>query len=294
MKFTNANFPLGEDGRTYHVGTKLGETANKILTVGDSSRARLIANTHFDKDTPITEVTSKRGFLTLTGTYQKVPVSIVAIGMGLAMMDFFVREVRAVTEGPLEIIRFGSCGSISPEAKVGMVAVATGSACATRNYNHFDGVIKPKGTKSKPYLISRVVQPDIQLSKNLHIKIASSVGASNTVMGLNVTADSFYSSQARVDPRFADENQSLIEGILKEHKDAITLEMESFMLLHLASCAGRRLDGSKDPQLQIRAAAATMIFADRTGGGFITPAVVEKGGDSRRKGLPGSIGHFEF
>ena len=33
------------------------------------------------------------------------------------MMDMMVREVRAVTKGPLKIIRFGSCGSIKIDFK---------------------------------------------------------------------------------------------------------------------------------------------------------------------------------
>ncbi|KAJ3064949.1 hypothetical protein HDU99_004316, partial [Rhizoclosmatium hyalinum] len=239
-------------------------------------RAKLIAQTHFDKDVPIKEVSSKRGFVTLTGAYKGVPVSIVAIGMGISMMDFFVREVRAVTEGPLDIIRFGSCGSISTDAKVGSLAVATdGSVCATRNYDHFTG--SKKDVKSEPYHISQAVEANSELSNLLRDKIADAVGKKNVATGLNVTADSFYSSQARLDPRFADENQTLIETIHKRYPNAITLEMESYMLLHLAACSGKREDGSIDPTLKIRAAACTMIFADRVGGAFISgPEATEK------------------
>ncbi|KAJ3014809.1 UNVERIFIED_CONTAM: hypothetical protein HDU68_000124, partial [Siphonaria sp. JEL0065] len=110
------------------------------------------------------------------------------------------------------------------------------------------------------------------------LKIATeAVGKSNITTGLNVSADSFYSSQGRQDPRFADENKNLIETIQKRYPNAATLEMESFLLLHLAACSGQKADGKTvDPQLKIRAAAMTMIFADRFGGEFISPAVVEK------------------
>ncbi|KAJ3076418.1 hypothetical protein HDU98_003281 [Podochytrium sp. JEL0797] len=269
--FTNANFPLDPAGRTYHVGTKGGETANKIITVGDPARARLIAKKHFDSQT--VEVASKRGFVTITGTYKGVPVSIVAIGMGISMMDFFVREVRAVVEGPMDIIRFGSCGSISTAAKVGTLAVATeGSIAATRNFDHFTGSVPG----SQPYILSQPVRPDAGLSNALLARITESAGKENVATGLNVTADSFYSSQARQDPRFPDENAKLLETIQHAYPTAITLEMESYMLLHLAACSGRQVDGSVDPALRIRAAAATMIFADRLGGAFITPEVTER------------------
>jgi hypothetical protein len=49
---------------------------------------------------------SHRGFLTINGTYRDEPVSIVAIGMGYPMMDMFVREARAITQGPLIIVRY--------------------------------------------------------------------------------------------------------------------------------------------------------------------------------------------
>jgi uridine phosphorylase len=44
------------------------------------------------------ELYSERGFLTLSGTYKSVPVSIVSIGMGAPNMDFFVREAREVLD----------------------------------------------------------------------------------------------------------------------------------------------------------------------------------------------------
>ena len=48
---------------------------------------------------------SERGFLTMTGTYRGIPVSIVSIGMGFPNMDFFVRECRELLEGEMVVIR---------------------------------------------------------------------------------------------------------------------------------------------------------------------------------------------
>jgi uridine phosphorylase len=69
--FKSANFPIDGEGRTYHVATKLGETANRILTVGDPERARRLAK-HLDHIEH--EILSKRGFLTITGPYKGVQV----------------------------------------------------------------------------------------------------------------------------------------------------------------------------------------------------------------------------
>jgi uridine phosphorylase len=108
---------------------------------------------------------------------------------------------------------------------------------------------------------------DTQLTE----KFKAYVGDDNVICGLNVTADSFYSSQGRIDPNFNDENSSLITDILAAQPTAITLEMESFMLLHLAHCATVTA-----PAMEIDAAAATMIFAGRKSGDFITPEVIER------------------
>jgi len=102
------------------------------ITVGDPARARKIAK-YLDKhgalrsngnvcgnggtmvdprtgeaktaDSGLFALHSERGFLTITGTYKGVPVSIVSIGMGFPNMDFFVRECRELLEGEMIVIR---------------------------------------------------------------------------------------------------------------------------------------------------------------------------------------------
>jgi len=51
------------------------------------------------------ETTSTRHFTTFTGRMLGVPVSIIATGMGTAMMDFVVREARAIVDGDMAIAR---------------------------------------------------------------------------------------------------------------------------------------------------------------------------------------------
>ena len=96
-------------------------------------------------------------------------------------------------------------------------------------------------------------------------------GRDGVALGLNATADSFYSSQGRKDPNFNDANDHVIESVLRTYPDAITLDMESLTLFHLA-----RFSLHHDKNSSIKSAAATMIFADRVGGEFITPSLIEK------------------
>eukprot|EP01035_Chromulina_nebulosa_P023904 gene23904-31021_t len=95
--YENTNgFPMS-NGKNLHMEVGPGELANRIITVGSVQRAELVAS--FLQVT--TKVTSSRGFTTITGYFNDILVSVVSIGMGTSMMDFFVRESRAVVDGPM-------------------------------------------------------------------------------------------------------------------------------------------------------------------------------------------------
>ncbi|CAG8611719.1 4465_t:CDS:2, partial [Racocetra fulgida] len=203
-KLLNANFPKTAEGQVYHVGIKRGE-------MGDLNRAKLFSR-WLDADTPIFQRESHRGFLTITGKYKGVPVSIVGI---------------AVVDGSMIIIRFGTCGTIG-KATVGDVVIPEGSFAVTKNYDYptfeskeivvQDHEIK---TKEQPYIISKVIYGDKEIC----------------TLGLNATCDSFYSSQGRLDENFVDNNKELFKSICTKYPDVESLEMETFMLFYLAKCS---------------------------------------------------------
>ncbi|KAJ1966423.1 hypothetical protein GGI12_000067 [Dipsacomyces acuminosporus] len=262
-QMSSANKPLSAEGRTYHVETRHGEVANRIITVGDPQRARTMSK-FLDK--VLFEHTSHRGFLTITGMYKGLPVSIVAIGMGLSMMDFFVRETRMVVEGPLSIVRFGSCGSIC-DAVAGEFIVAKSAYGISRNFDYFNN---PKDThvSNEPYILWKPVASDPVLTSHVKQAIAKSVGQEHVFEGVVGNGDSFYGAQGRIGDDFHDANDQLLDCIHKTHPDAAALEMESHMLFHLAQTS----TGNKgDLPQSIRAACALVVFADRSGNSFISP-----------------------
>lgn len=241
-----------------------GEIANRIITVGSVGRAEIIA-TFLDKNPSPQTINSSRGFTTITGYYQGKLVSIVAIGMGPSMMDFFVRETRAVTKGPLAIVRFGTCGGISSEAPGSIVVASRGSGYITRNPDAFTSFYKYRDDtdaaaansnatqKEAPYLLYKPAPADGDLSILLYSDLVEELGSEIVVKGMNVTAESFYSSQGRVDENFDDDNKEIIDTILKRYPEAKTLEMETFMLLHLANCS----------KIPIYASACAIVVANR-------------------------------
>ncbi|KAH7330564.1 purine and uridine phosphorylase [Rhizoctonia solani] len=285
----DANFPRTPSGRVYHLGLKHGEIANRIVTVGDPKRARTIASA-FDVSPKPFEVLSERGFLTITGRYQGVPVSVIAIGMGGPNMDFFVREARECLTGDMIIVRYGSCGALT-DIPVGSLVIPDACVAITRNWDFdFSGDSDPEKDKAA-YIISKPVSGDPELHAKL-VEVVSqaavSGGNQTLVLGdvVNAAADSFYSSQGR-QTSFPDHNSSLIERALSEVPRLTTLEMETFHLYHLAKSYTQSSDrlknlgsgsiqGSIVRRGAIRASGIQMVFASRPTQEFITPDEVQK------------------
>ncbi|KAI9567843.1 nucleoside phosphorylase domain-containing protein [Boletus coccyginus] len=277
----DANFPKTACGRVYHLGIKSGEVANRIVTVGAISRAKEIA-TYLDASPQPFSLCSERGFLTITGRYRGVPVSVVCIGMGGPNVDFFIREVRECLQGEMIVVRLGSCGCLT-DLPVGSLVIPKASIAVTRNLD-FDFA---NGDHWRvPYRLSKPIPADSDLILTLQRALESSrpVGASNLIAPntVNASTDSFYSSQGR-QTSFQDYNAGLIGHLKETIEDIATLEMETYWVFHLAA-SWRGLPSPlpahpvKDTlgRPSIRAAAVQMVFASRSSQEFITPEHVTK------------------
>eukprot|EP00656_Telonema_subtile_P053631 TRINITY_DN7819_c0_g1_i3.p1 TRINITY_DN7819_c0_g1~~TRINITY_DN7819_c0_g1_i3.p1 ORF type:complete len:300 (+),score=70.40 TRINITY_DN7819_c0_g1_i3:70-969(+) len=207
----------------------------QVLSVGTFDRAQRLAEFMDPPRAGEREVfsrTSSRNFSTFSGRFKGVPVSIVSTNMGVANIDFVVRECRAVVDGKMAIARLGTCGIISEEAALGSLTVAETAVMITRNPDGWRD-----GATAEKYNITQPVASDPELL-SLIVQCATDnlPEGSSVAVGKNATACSFYSSQGRTGPHFADFNETLIdEKIRVEHPDCISLEMESFHLLDLAA-----------------------------------------------------------
>ena len=265
-------------GRTMHLGVRHGDVANRILSVGDEARAARLAAALFDtpdsslegmKQNNHQKITSTRGFVTHTGNYQGVPMSIIATGMGMAMMDFMVRETRAVTDGDMAMVRLGTCGGLKEENPVGTIVVAERSRAVIRNYDvfHSDSISQPA------YNVSSEVAASDNLYPSLQKHLAESLGADRVKSGLNLTADTFYASQGRVGTAFEDHNEGFMDKLCAAHPDALSLEMESFCLLHLGLCA-RKLSTPANSKPMLYTAATAIVLANRQAGEFLSSSIL--------------------
>jgi len=268
--YQNTNGMPLSNGKNLHMEVGFGDIANRIITVGAVGRAEKIAS-FLDKSIPIKTITSHRGFTTITGQYHGVEVSIVAIGMGPSMMDFFVRESRAVINGPMAIVRFGTCGGLTHEAAAGSIVVAaSGSGYITRNPDAFVNLYDNTSTVDenvKPYHMHKIAPADEDLSHHVfsELRANNKLNEKFIIKGTNVTAESFYSSQGRIDPGFDDRNLDIFTQVASHYPTATTFEMETFMLLHLAKCS----------KVTIKASAAAIVVANRPTGNVISSEILE-------------------
>lgn len=310
-RILDANFPKTADGRVYHLGIRVGEVANRIVTVGSISRAERIAKMLDASPKPFS-LYSERGFLTITGCYKSVPVSIVCIGMGGPNADFFIREVRECLRGDMLVIRLGSCGSLT-DLPVGTIVLPASSVACTRNLDFDFTSCDPWEV---PYRLSKPVSADPALHIALRDALESTRPPSLNYLvvpnAVNASTDSFYSSQGR-QTSFQDHNASLIDHLKAAVSGLTTLEMETFWIFHLAaSWRGVKqsssavnpplatvsvvptssgipsgtsekvevllpsLDEDTSSRPVIRAAAAQMVFASRSSQDFITPDQVNE------------------
>lgn len=104
--YENTNGMPMSNGRNLHMQAAHGEgkklklsiisnlftpllVSNRLITVGAFARAEIIADM-FDKDQPQTRVSSSRGFLTITGHYKGVRVTVVGIGMVCFCINYLI------------------------------------------------------------------------------------------------------------------------------------------------------------------------------------------------------------
>jgi uridine phosphorylase len=234
------------EGRIQPLNCKRGELTNRIITVGDPNRAAGFKQ-FFDDPDSVIERRSNMIFVVYTGTVNGVPVSVVGTGMGFTMVEILLVQARAIVEGPIYIIRFGTCGSLSVDVPVGTFILTDRIYGIRQSYEALESGF--------PFELSKNPYPMDPALLNL-IAGAFQKEAPNyrVARGPGFSADTFYASQGRLDVSFVDHNQTVIDEILARVPDVMNFEMETFILGFLAA---------KFPEAQIKAGAICIALAQR-------------------------------
>ena len=114
---------------TPHISAEKGAFAKTVLMPGDPLRAKFIAETFLTDAKLVNNVRGVQGY---TGTYQGVPVSVMASGMGIPSMGIYSYELFNFYDVE-NIIRIGSAGAMREDLKL-MSIVAAQGACTDSNF----------------------------------------------------------------------------------------------------------------------------------------------------------------
>ena len=105
---------------TPHNTAEPGDIAPLVLMPGDPRRAARIAEVFLTDAALVSEV---RGIGAWTGTWNGIPMSVMASGMGIASLSIYATELYRFY-GVQRICRVGTCGGLSPDVDVRDVVVA--------------------------------------------------------------------------------------------------------------------------------------------------------------------------
>lgn len=114
---------------TPHNEASRGDFAKTVLLPGDPLRAKFIAENFLENARLVNNVRGVQGY---TGTYQGVPVSVMASGMGMPSIAIYSHELYHEYDVD-NIIRVGSAGGINEKLHLRDVVMAQG-ACTNSAY----------------------------------------------------------------------------------------------------------------------------------------------------------------
>lgn len=105
-----------------HLKIREGRVAERVLMAGDPARVKYLSELLDD----VKLVNENRGFLTYTGYYKGVPVTIATHGVGMPSALIVLEELIAY--GGRYFVRLGTAGALISELGIGDVVISTGAA----------------------------------------------------------------------------------------------------------------------------------------------------------------------
>ena len=254
--------------KLYHLGLKKSDLAENIFIVGDPARAIRVSQ-EFDRiDCEI----SNREYLTFTGSYRGIPVSVIGTGIGTDNVEIALVEAYIAHEfdlkkaekqqncNPLTIIRLGTSGGVQSDVTPGSLAISSYALGLDSTGIYYEQSAEDKIVNKIEAEASKILNDAIDVKSRFKGKITpyASKASSEVTMalinqaaahsvefetGITVSSPGFYGPSSRyiegLNNTLPDIKCSLsslnIDG-LKVHN----MEMESSLFFHLCSQLGYR------------------------------------------------------
>lgn len=185
---------------------------------GDPSRVEKAA-AFFDKKSP---PKTYREYVTVTGTYKGISISVMSTGIGADNTEIAVVELSQIVDKPT-LIRIGTCGALQKNIKLCDVVISTGALRMENTSTYFVHEGYPAIAHHE------VVQALLTSAKNANLAHH---------LGITATAPGFYGAQGRKTPFFTPRDPNILSKL--EAMNVLNLEMEASALFTLASLAGFR------------------------------------------------------
>jgi uridine phosphorylase len=252
--------------KLYHLGIKKSDLAENIFIVGDPARAIRVSQEFDQIDCEI----SNREYLTFTGSYQGIPVSVIGTGIGtdnveIALVEAYIAHEFNLENGerqnnckPLTIIRLGTSGGVQTDVTPGSMAISSYALGLDSTGIYYEQPAEDQVVKKIEVESSKILNSAISKKSRFKGKItpyASKASSKVTkalinqaklqgvefATGITVSSPGFYGPSSRyiegLNNTLTDIKGSLstlnIDG-LKVHN----MEMESSLLFHLSSQLG--------------------------------------------------------
>ncbi len=214
-----ADKPVFEEGKQYHIECKPGDLKGPVLLPGDPERARRIAETWEE----FKEIAAHRQYYSYTGKVHGVPISVTSTGIGTPACEIAITELLNI--GCDTFIRVGSTGAIQPRLELGDLIINTAA-------------VKMEGS-SKYY-----VPADYPASAHYEVVLAlieaCEVLGFTYHLGIAASSSSFYLGQGR--PGYKGYKISKTDKIVPDLQKmgVMNLEMEASHIFTLGQIYGAR------------------------------------------------------
>lgn len=254
------------DGKVLHLGLAKGQLAANVFLVGDPARALRVAE-RFDSTSG--EVRN-REYVTITGRYRGMPVSVIGTGIGVDNVEIAVVEAysvhafdlasatRVAGAPPMKFIRIGTSAGVQDEVDPGTLAISTyglGLDNAGLYYDHppaDDTVTEierqafriladatPAGARFREKIIPYASRASAEAVSALK-RQAAALGL-DYVAGITAATPGFYGPSSRVIEGLVNTVPAIkmrLSALQVEGHRVVNMEMESSLLFHIATHLG--------------------------------------------------------
>ena len=252
--------------RLYHLGIKKGDLADNVFIVGDPARAVRVSQKFDTIDREI----SNREYLTFTGTYKGIDVSVIGTGIGtdnveIALVEAYIAhefDLKSSTRNsgctPMTFIRLGTSGGVQPDIKPGTLAIASYALGLDSTGVYYeqapeDGIIEKIESSAEKILTGaaantsrfkgKIIPFASKASPEVTKALANQAKKAGSSFGVGITVSSpgFYGPSSRYIDGLKNTVPDIKGSLSKLNIDGLkvlNMEMESSLLFHLCSQMG--------------------------------------------------------